>query len=429
MSSIKQNGSNTRIHAKDEFDHRSMENEKAWPNMKSALLDAPNEETASLTVELIPASDRNWIAPLWIALEEKCQPVRLSARWTWVSTWLDVFGDTVPHWFAVAHCNGIPVGTCLVTCTGPWLLRQRGTGVIKIGTTGEPLGHSIATEYNDILVDDHYRLDFAKELLHAIRRELRPFAISLPAFSRQAIDPFIRADESFTQVDERCPVFELELARNRGAEPISLLRSSVRARLRRSLRELQPYQTEWASTVEQADDILDELIDLHQRRWMKAGRIGAFSSDRFQAFHRALVPKLLAEERVVLFRLRQGSSTVGTLYSFIDNGDILFYQSGFAQFEDNKIRPGLTTHLLCIDECLARGYTTYNFLSGEQRYKDELSTTSEMLINAQAPGYRALAPLVHYAYRPDVRERMRTIKHFGERVMLMSAREHRRDPV
>jgi len=63
---------------------------------------------------------------------------------------------------------------------------------------------------------------------------------------------------------------------------------------------------------------------------------------------------------------------------------LLFYQSGFAAFDDNKLKPGLVTHALCMQACRERGLTEYNFLAGESRYKQELATMEQELVWAVA---------------------------------------------
>jgi CelD/BcsL family acetyltransferase involved in cellulose biosynthesis len=59
---------------------------------------------------------------------------------------------------------------------------------------------------------------------------------------------------------------------------------------------------------------------------------------------------------------------------------VLFYQSGLAQFGDNRLRAGLVTHLHCMRACLERGFDEYDFLVGEARYKEELATGSRELV-------------------------------------------------
>jgi CelD/BcsL family acetyltransferase involved in cellulose biosynthesis len=139
-------------------------------------------------------------------------------------------------------------------------------------------------------------------------------------------------------------------------------------------------QTEWADTPEQALDILDELIVLHQARWARAGEPGAFASPHVAAFHRALVPRLARAGNVVLFRVRTTEGTVGCVYGFIERGRVLFYQSGLASYSDQRIRPGFVAHTLCMQCCYDRGLKEYDFLAGDSLYKRQLSTSQRELV-------------------------------------------------
>src|SRR5262249_46230820 len=77
---------------------------------------------------------------------------------------------------------------------------------------------------------------------------------------------------------------------------------------------------------------------------------------------------------------------------FIERGSLLFEQSGVASFPDNKLKPGLILHLLCMQAALARGLHEYNFLAGDERYKSELSTGARTLVWISAQQRGALRP-------------------------------------
>ena len=184
---------------------------------------------------------------------------------------------------------------------------------------------------------------------------------------------------SFFVRREPCPTSDLAAIRAAGGDFIASLGKSTRASVRRGIRGFGNVRTEWAELPPRLESILDELIELHQRRWLEAGKPGAFAGDRFSAFHRALIPRLLAEDAAYLFRVTSDLGTVGCLYGFIENGRVLFYQSGFGQFADSKLSPGLVTHALCMQDCLDRGLNEYDFLMGDMRYKRELSNTEREL--------------------------------------------------
>jgi CelD/BcsL family acetyltransferase involved in cellulose biosynthesis len=50
------------------------------------------------------------------------------------------------------------------------------------------------------------------------------------------------------------------------------------------------------------------------------------------------------------------------------------YQSGFNYEEDNRLKPGLVSHRVAIEHCLAAGDAVYDFLAGDDRYKRSLGT-------------------------------------------------------
>ena len=64
----------------------------------------------------------------------------------------------------------------------------------------------------------------------------------------------------------------------------------------------------------------------------------------------------------------------------VEDRRFLFYQSGLATFRDNRCRPGLAAHGLCMQACLERGLEEYDFLEGESRYKRGLSNTERELV-------------------------------------------------
>ena len=69
---------------------------------------------------------------------------------------------------------------------------------------------------------------------------------------------------------------------------------------------------------------------------------------------------------------------MGCLFLLVDRGRMLDYLSGLASF-DQKPSPGLVAHYLCQCEALRRGFTAYDFLVGDKRHKDNLSTHTQIL--------------------------------------------------
>ena len=333
-----------------------------------------------LHIRWIAASDREAARREWERLEARLPGCGLASSWTWTRTWLQHYGDLVPHRFAVAEADGSPRGIALLTRgvgrrRGPFPIRT-----IHVGTAGEPQEESVYVEYNRVLVDAGARDSFAAALIGELRRERDWDELVLDGFDPEHAGAFLAASPRLEAAPALCPVADLRAAREAGGDVLATLRPSTRRKVRRGLRGLGAVETEWAESPAHALDILDELIALHQERWRRTDLPGAFASDRFTSFHRDLVPRLVPRGAVVLFRVRAAGATVGCLYSFVEDGRVLFYQSGLAPQRDSEIRPGFIAHGLCMQECSDRGLGEYDFLAGDARYKDELSTGHRELV-------------------------------------------------
>jgi CelD/BcsL family acetyltransferase involved in cellulose biosynthesis len=335
-----------------------------------------------ISVRLSPAEDLGAARERWRSLEKSING-GLSCSWDWTEAWLNQYGTVVPHWFALAERGEVPCGIALITRSiarrGPLKIRR-----MHLGTTGEPEADSVYVEYNRLLVGPDDRPAFARALVSAVRRELDWDEFVLDGFAPEDADPLLAAEPAFVPRRVASPWFDLRSVRDGSGEVLTALPAGARQRIRRSLRGFGTVETEWARIPSHALAILDELIALHQERWTLAGQAGAFASERFTAFHRELISRLLPKQAVVLFRARASGGTIGGLYGFVERGRLLFYQSGFRAFDDNKLKPGLVVHALCMQECLERGLWGYEFLAGDRRYKRELSTGENQIVWATA---------------------------------------------
>jgi hypothetical protein len=335
---------------------------------------------------VLAAAQRAAAQDIWVALQEAIGDVGLMCSWEWTGTWLDHYGDVVPHRFVVGEDEQGVRGIALIG-------QQASAGrfrppTIVLGTAGEPHGSSVFVERNRLLTRPNDRLAFAAALLAELERD--------PHWQRLRLDGMIPGDARAI-LDQRSGVrWRVEespvaqVATDDGEDVLALLPASRRQRIRQSLRRLEPLETEWASTNAAARSILDELIVLHQTRWRSDGHSGAFSSTRFTTFHRDLIERLLPIRRAALFRVRRQEATIACLYGLVEGNRLLFYQSGVVRHEDNRLRVGLAAHALFMQACHDRGLATYDFLAPTARYKQELATEREQLVWAELerPGLR-----------------------------------------
>jgi hypothetical protein len=338
----------------------------------------------SVSVRLYPPSEAPSLATEWKRLEARAGAVGLACSWDWTETWINHYGDLVPFRFAVGkHAGGI----CGIALLAEGVGRKRGPFSVKavhLGTAGEPPSESVYVENNRVLAAPEARHAFAAALVTAVRDEAGWDEFLLDGFAPAEAAPFLEAEPAFVARCEICPVLDLRRARELEDDVLATLKSGTRYQIRRSLRGFGPLETAWAENEVEALDIIDELASLHQKRWTRTGQPGAFSSPRFSGFHRDLILRLLPQKKVLLYRVRGAHGTIGCLYSFIEGDTVLFYQSGLASVDDNKLKPGLVAHTLCMQACLERGFNEYNFLAPDTPYKRSLSNDQRELVWARA---------------------------------------------
>jgi len=342
----------------------------------SQTIAASEHRPAGFSLRAFSGSDLDQGLQEWRGIESRLGDVPLMCSHLWTSTWLRVYRDLIPSTILIASQNGEAIGAALVTRgagqkSGPVPLRT-----LHIGTAGEPLGQSVCVEYNDVLVDRAHRPAFIALLQDWLKAQTRVDEIRLDGWSTANAEEWSSSLPMECRTRD-CAYFDLSLVRD-DVEPLQLLGRSTRQNLRRLVRKYGRIEMTWAESLEDADDILSELISLHQARWNASGEPGAFASRRFEEFQRQLLVQGFSDRKVVLFRARHEGETIGCLFLLVDRGRMLDYLSGFASF-DRKPSPGLITHYLCLTEAAHRGYRAYDFLVGDKRHKDNLSTDVQQL--------------------------------------------------
>jgi CelD/BcsL family acetyltransferase involved in cellulose biosynthesis len=335
------------------------------------------ERYGEISVSFLTASHASAVAEVWQTLEAQFGQGQLKCSWDWTRTWLEHYGDVIPHRFMIAERPEGPCGVALLT------ERIRRVGTVRIrrlylGTISDR--PTAIVEFTRLLAAPQHLPAISSTLVAELCRGSNWYEFVLNGVPLDEAVHFLSTSPFFDVRAALCRVVDLNAVRTAGKEVVQVLRASTRQKIRRSLRGFDRLETEWGDDPDHALDILDELIVLHQSRWMKVGQPGSFSGTRFAAFHRTVVPRLVLRGAAILLRVRAGGKTVGCLYVLIDKGRALSYLSGLNSFEDNRLKPGMVVDAICMQECLERGLHEYDFMAGDSRFKREMSTGERGLI-------------------------------------------------
>ena len=273
----------------------SMPNEDSMTNTHTLPppLERPASDPSMLRLRVIEAKDLQSALTLWRELEQRVDQPPLMASESWNRTWLAHYGDSVHFRFLLAEDHGQLRGICLYTES-----QQRKSALLwlqtrHLGTAGDPVHESVVVEYNSLLVEPAYRSAFIDAISHWLLTQADGDIVQLDGFTQTEAEELTVHWPAVDVRQRESKYLDLAAIRETGGELIAALGRSTRANLRRKLREYGDLQIEWAESLDVANDILTELIELHQARWQADGQPGAFASLRFSGFQRDLLSELL----------------------------------------------------------------------------------------------------------------------------------------
>ena len=332
----------------------------------------------------------------WEALLDRsdCNEPTLSPLW--ILAWWRVFGGTDGRCLRALRITRRErlVGLLPLVARRVW---HRGVPFrrLELLPSGEDEADEIVSEYIGIVAERGEEDAVAEATARALAGGLFGAwdEVVLPAMDGSKRAPFALAD-ALGRRDLRVTLTE------RGRSPyvalpqsfeayLAALPSSRRYLVRRSMRDLESFGhgelvLSVARTPDEVVSARATLISLHEARWQKDDRSGVFTSQKFTAFHDAVMPALLERGALELSVLRAGGEPVAALYNLVWNDKVYFYQSGRRADLPPKLRPGIAAHALAIRMAIASGRREYDFLGGDVRYKLDMALASRPIVEIRA---------------------------------------------
>lgn len=165
-------------------------------------------------------------------------------------------------------------------------------------------------------------------------------------------------------------------------EYLSKLSSNTRRQIKRSKKEYKKLYGDlkiiFPSDKNECINFFYNLLPLHQEYWRSKNKTDAFYHDGLISFHEDLINKGYPDNLYIV-KIQAGTEVIGYIYNFKYNERIYNYQSGLCYPDNNKLKPGLTSHALLIDQHIKQGDDIYDFMAGDYQYKRSLSTEESTL--------------------------------------------------
>jgi CelD/BcsL family acetyltransferase involved in cellulose biosynthesis len=287
----------------------------------------------------------------WLGLWERSPGGTPFQSPVWLIPWWRHFGDGEPMMLAVRE-HGRLVGLA------PLYIRHE-----AIGRKLLPLGIGVSDYLDPLLEPEHgpavlaylaaqgHRFDWAD--LEGQRAGTALLTAGLP-----------RSWEAPMQPREPCPVLALPRAGSEGGRLAARF-----ARLAYDQRRVERLGGRFESATEASlPTMLEELVDLHGRRWAAVGEPGVLVDPAVRAFHAEAAASLLAAGLLRFYALRLDDRMVAAVYGFADRTRFHFYLTGF-----DPEAPNFSLGSLVIGHAIRRaieeGCAEFHFLRGREAYK------------------------------------------------------------
>lgn len=306
--------------------------------------------------------------------------------WGWIGTWLAALPHRNVQLVVLREGSHVVAAGCL----GELRTFRRGVVPIRslhLNSVGIERFDDLIIEYNGFTGREPRLLD----LLDRLAGELAWDELVLPGVRESSFGGIADLEGRYRLVFERrSPVRFVDLEASRAKGYLAQLSSNTRQQVKRAQKIAGAVTLDVARDPAEAIAVYDELRVLHTAMWRDKGHPGAFTDPWVDRFHRQLIASRFSAGEIQLLRVRTGAITHGCLYNFVWRGRVLQYQTGFRPAADSKDKPGYVCHTAAIEHCAASGLSVYDFLAGDHRYKDSLSTGNAELVwcKVQRPRWR-----------------------------------------
>jgi hypothetical protein len=143
---------------------------------------------------------------------------------------------------------------------------------------------------------------------------------------------------------------------------------------------------------------IEDLIQLHQRRWNVDGQSGTYASQSMRRFVHETAQAFLAQGRLYLPQLRQSEQTIATELHLLGNNKISYcYSSGY-EIDQSDYQPGRLLNTQILKRGYELGLAGIEFMRGDETYKERIHAVPQRVIEVRAFAPAIIPRLKHVAW-------------------------------
>lgn len=323
------------------------------------------------------------LAAEWKQLETWSDP-SVFLSWQWIGVWYSVFRPRVK--VLRVRDRGRVVGLGLVSEHSE---RRHGALVshcLYLHQTGQASEDQIWIEYNGFLAGRGYESAVAQSCVGFLKRTLKKWdEFVIGAVEKNYALDLAKSAELTAHIRWEAPSFGIDLShfRRHSCNYMDSLSRNTRHQIRRTRRlyeRIGAVYLERPKSIEEAQRLWRSIAPYHIKKWGDEEGESGFVNPDFIQFHLHYIRTNWEEGGADLIVLKVKGEVLAIFYNFIYQKKIYFYLAGVRPETDNRLKPGLLGHQLCIADYLSRGFDYYDLMGGDERYKHQLAQCKNHLV-------------------------------------------------
>lgn len=333
------------------------------------------------------------VAEEWLELESRARPT-VFLSWQWLGQWLAVYQPSASLLRVSEGDRVIGLGLVVVSDERRHgLLRSK---CLRLHQTGSKALDQIWIEYNGFLAETGRERDVARACLEHIGRADQDWdEFVVGAIDSEEADFYAHTLGLHKHLRWEAPCYGVDLIelRRTGQPYLETLSRNSRYQINRCHRLYEnrgPVELVRPDNLPDALAVFDSIGPRHLERWGNGPDQSGFANPDFVRFHRALIKAQWPVGGVDLVSVRAGDDIIASFYNLLHDQVVYFYLGGMMTETDNKLKPGLLGHSLCIEDYRHHGFHYYDFMGGDERYKANLGHLHRHLVQVslQRPRFK-----------------------------------------
>ncbi|NDW14308.1 GNAT family N-acetyltransferase [Alteromonas genovensis] len=316
----------------------------------------------------------------------------------WVSSWY--FSATKKPTFVIYFEGNEPCGVCFIGDTK----RVKLGLVLKVGLlnqAGNIESDQAWIEYNDLVCADRSRNNFITCLIDYLKSE----GFDLLIVSMIQHDAIRRWNQvAPNPIDEmNFKGYTSELCSGNSFFNLSYLSKNTRSQIKRSNNQLErlygPLAVVTPKNQNESLYFLEELSKFHKKQWSSSIEGSGFNNPAFTLLQKRLIEN---KELAAIVGVFAGETALGFCINYLHQQKVFFYCSGINhELSTKHIKPGYSMHNSLMQYYAKLGFSHYDFLGGDARYKASFSNSEYYLSSVTIPlgSFKALLASIYAGLR------------------------------